>query len=75
MFLFFLNWFHAAAFQLYPRGVFNEEVADVMNLFASFLEVDPSKHVHESPSNVDQYYYLPNTILNFAYKSRVDSGF
>ena len=53
----------------------DEEVAQVLDLFASFLEVDPSKHIHESPSDVGQYHYLPNMILNLAYQSRVDSGF
>ena len=53
----------------------DEEVAEILHLFSSFLEVDPSKHDHENNSDIGSYSYLPNIILNLAYHSCVDSGF
>ena len=53
----------------------DEEIPDLLDLFASFLEVDPTKHDHKNASDVGIYHYLPNIILNIAYHSRIDSGF
>ena len=53
----------------------DEELPEILDLFASFLEVDPKKHVHENKSDIGQFGYLPNVILNLAYHSRIDSGF
>ena len=58
-----------------PTFVKDKEIADVLHLFACFLVVDPSKHEHVNKSDIGQYSYLPNIILNLAYHSRVDSGF
>ena len=55
--------------------VSDEEIPDILDLFASFLEVDPSKHAHTNVSDIGPFGYLPNMILNLAYHSRVDSGF
>ena len=58
-----------------PSFIKDEEIPEILDLFASFLEVDPTKHVHKSDSDIGQFGYLPNIILNTAYQSRVDSGF
>ena len=52
-----------------------EDLPGVLNLISSCLEHDISKQVHKNQSDVGDYGHLPTMLLNFAYLSRVDSGF
>ena len=40
----------------------DEEIPEMLELFASFLDVDPTKHAHENASDIGAFGYLPNII-------------
>ena len=53
----------------------NEMLPGILNLFRSILEHDEAKLIHQVDSDVGEYSHLPTMLLNFAYNSRVDSGY
>jgi hypothetical protein len=58
-----------------PELVSNEMIPSVLSLFSSILEHNEKKMVHQSDSDIGEYTHLPTMLLNFAYHSRVDSGY
>ena len=42
---------------------------------ATFVTHEPTKVVHQENSDVGVYEHLPTMMLNFAYLSRIDSGY
>lgn len=55
--------------------VSDEDLADVLLLFSSFLEVDLDNVITDKDSDVGIYKNLPTCMVNMAYHSRCDSGF
>ena len=53
----------------------DEDLPEVLNLFGAILEHDDRKLVHERESDVGEYRHFSTMLLNFAYQSRVDSGY
>lgn len=70
-----INFTEGGRFISDKSAISDDDLPEAIILIASFVTNDPKKVAHKSNSDVGVYGHLPTSILNFAYHSRVDSGF
>jgi hypothetical protein len=70
-----VDMLHGGRFLNSNELVKDNDLVGVMLFLSTCLEHDDKKLVHTSNSDVGRYSHFPTMLLNFAFKSRIDSGY